>query len=376
MRTHARLSASGSERWINCPGSVAAEDNLPDTTSIYAQEGTCAHELAELCLTHGHNCCDWVDKQLIENNAFTVTQEMADYVQQFLDQVRAFSGELMVEQRVDFSDWVPDGFGTSDVIIIQETQKRMVVRDLKYGQGVKVYAKENTQGLLYALGAYKMVEGIYDIERVMICIDQPRLDHVDEWEIPVEDLLSWGSYLQVKAEDALAENAPRVPGEKQCEFCKAKATCPALAKHTQDIIISDFDDCEPMPLDKLTVDQMAKALANKKLIVSWLDAIEKVAVESLRDGREFPGFKLVAGRSLRKWEDEDTAAAVLIELIGDDAYERTLLTPAKAEKLLGKKKAADIQGLIVKPEGAPTLAPASDKRPAVGITADDFDEVE
>lgn len=378
MSAHAKLSASGSARWINCPGSVAAEADLPDTTSPFAQEGTNAHELAELCLENGHNARDWVGKALVENNAHTVTEEMADYVQQYLDYVRSLEGHLMIEERVDYSDWVPDGFGTADAVIIQGQESVLRVIDLKFGKGVKVYAENNTQGLLYALGVYNMTSMLYDIETVVITIHQPRLDHVDEWSISVDDLLSWGSYFQIKAEEALAEDAPRVPGDKQCEFCKAKAGCPALRDHTVRIIASQFDDCSPKGLERLSDAEMSEALAAKKLILGWLDAIEKRVQQRLMDGDEFPGFKLVAGRSLRKWGDIEDATQALQELLGEDAYERTLLSPAKAEKLLrrlGKKAAVDIQDLIVKPEGAPTLAPASDKRKAVGITANDFDEV-
>lgn len=377
MSTHARLSASGSTTWINCAGSVAAQDGIEDKGSAFAQEGTDAHELGELCLRDGFNASEFVGKPLVENPDCIVTVEMADYVQDYVDYVRSLDGELMIEERVDYSGWVPGGFGTSDAIVIKEPE--LIVTDLKFGQGIKVYAKENTQGILYALGAYDLVRHIYSIETVRIVIHQPRLDHVDEWMITVDELLSWGAFLQVKAEEALEPDAPRTPGEKQCQWCKAKPTCPALAEHTRKIIASDFDDCEPVAVQKLTIDQMAEALANKKLIISWLDAIEAVATERLKNGESFPGYKLVAGRSSRDWaDDESVIANRMIENMGverDALYTQTFITPAAAEKLVGKKKAALLEELIVKSDGKPTMVPDSDKRPALGITADDFDEV-
>jgi len=172
MTAHAKLSASGSHRWAHCPGSVKAEEGIADRSSIAADEGTAAHELAELVLTHGGACHDWIGKRLIESNAYTVDQEMADYVQQYVDYVKSHSGQHEYEQLVDFSEWVPGGFGTADALVLDGNTLRVI--DLKYGKGVQVDAFENTQGLLYALGAMSDYEYIAEIEKVVICIVQPR----------------------------------------------------------------------------------------------------------------------------------------------------------------------------------------------------------
>lgn len=369
MTAHAKLSASGSSRWLNCPGSVEAEDGIKDKGSFFAQEGTCAHELAELVLAQGGSCKDWVGKTLVENNAFSVDQVMVDYVQVYVDYVKSVGGFQDYERRVDYSEWVPGGFGTSDCLAVVDDT--LYVIDLKYGKGVKVDAFENTQGILYALGAWSEMNLIHDFDKVRIVIVQPRLDHIDEWELGVDELMRWGAFISERAELALSKNAERVAGEKQCQWCKAKATCPALESFTRKILINDFDSLESP--DKLTDQQLRDALDAKKLIIGWLDAVESLVTERLESGEPFEGFKLVAGRSLRKWGDESVAARVVFDLVGEDAYEKKLISPAKAEKILGKSKKAAISELVVKPEGKPTLTPESDKRPAINLQDSDFD---
>ena len=371
MTQHAKLSASGSHRWLSCLGSVDAEKSFKDFSSAAAQEGTAAHELAEIVLQNGGNCHALIDKPLIETNTHTVTEEMADYVQEYVDYVTSVGGEQFYEERVDFSEWVPEGFGTSDVIAING--ETLDVIDLKYGKGLRVDADENSQGMLYALGAYNEYGMIYSFKTVRIHIVQPRLDHISVWEISIEDLLKWGAWVAEQAQTIQEGGAPRNPGEKQCQWCKAKAACPAIKSYAENIIMSGFDELDsPMP-DTLNDDELRAALESKKLIVSWLDAVESLVNERLQKGEAFEGFKLVAGRSLRKWGDEEAACDTLEACLGNEAYERKLLTPAKAEKALGKTRAKDIQDLIVKPEGKPTLAPESDKRKSILISVDDFD---
>jgi CRISPR/Cas system-associated exonuclease Cas4 (RecB family) len=377
MTVHAKLSPSSSARWLNCPGSVALLSQLQprQTESPVAREGTCAHELAELVLTDGGTAFDWEGKQLIENNAHTVEREMAAYVQEYVDYVKQFDGEHLYEQGVSFSDWVPGGFGTSDAIIMHEGEMHVI--DLKYGKGVQVDAEQNTQGMLYALGALNEYGMIYSIDTVRIHIVQPRLDHISEWEIRAADLYKWAEWVRERAELANSDEAPRVPGEKQCQWCEAKAVCPELMKYTHDVIGCDFDALDVLAAPNTLSDaQIRKAMDGKKLIAGWLEAVEAHIVNTLKDGKPFPGYKLVAGRSLRQWGDESKAEQVLVDELGDKAHERKLLSPAKAEKMLGKKKADVLEGLIVKPEGKPTLAPESDKRPAVTASADDFEALD
>jgi hypothetical protein len=374
---HAKLGASNAHRWLYCSGSVKAEQGFVDKTSDFAYEGTCAHELSELALRHGKEPQDWIGKPLEENNQWIVGEEMASYVQVYTDYCRAISkgaDEVFIEQRVSYSDWVPEGFGTNDFGAIFLKDKRIKIADLKYGKGVQVDAENNPQAMLYGLGTYAEFGWISEFEWVDIAIIQPRLDHISEWSISVKELLKWAEWVSQRAEAALLPDAERVPGEKQCRFCKAKATCPALMKYTEDIIMADFDDLDDMPSpDTLSQDQLRKVLEHKGLIEGWLSSVESVAQERLESGQGFPGFKLVAGRSLRQWGDSDAADALLSDLIGDKRYSMKLVSPAQAEKLLPKEKRNLLDAIVVKPSGKPTMVPESDKRPPINMTDDDFE---
>ena len=378
MGQHAKLSASGSHRWLACPASVKAEEGLPDKSSIHAAEGTVAHELAEIVLKYGGECQDWIGKKLPES-LWPVDQEMADYIQEYVNFVRyhghqeAFSA---FEVRVDFSDWVPDGFGTCDALIIDG--KTMHVIDLKYGKGVPVSPYQNSQGMLYALGAYADYGDMAEIETVRITIAQPRVNEgaPESWDIPLPELLKWGEWVRQRAEKCFEPDAEFVPGNKQCQWCKAKPTCKALATMTEQAIITEFDDVTDAdsltPVNRLSDDQLAAVLKAKKLIASWLEAVESHVFERLDNGGSFTGYKLVAGKSNRRWIDEAEAGTALFELLGDAAYTQKLLSPAQAEKALGKKQASAIAPFVTKGEGAPTLVPDDDPRPSIGVTADDF----
>jgi hypothetical protein len=240
---------------------------------------------------------------------------------------------------------------------------------------VPVSAFENTQGILYALGAAADYEFLRDIQTVIIVIVQPRIDSISEWSINKEELLRWGEWLSERASAALAEDAPRVAGEKQCRFCRAKPTCAQLLRVTHEVIATDFDNLAQIANpDTLTARQLKKALDNKALIVSWFDAVEQHAFDLLDSGKSFPGYKLVAGRSLRQWADEASAEQTLVDLLAEEAYEKKLLSVAKAEKVLGKSRAGAIADLIVKPQGRPVIVREDDKRAPLGVEAGDFDE--
>ena len=368
MTTHATLGASNAHRWLVCPGSVAAEDGLPNISSPFAEEGTEAHNLAEMALHVGQTALD----------AYA-NREMADFVQMYVDYVNAASkgNALIVEERVSYGDWVKDGFGTADAIVVGDDTLHVI--DLKYGMGVRVDAEENPQAMLYGLGAYSQFEHLADFKRVKITIVQPRLDHISEWEISVPDLLRWAEWVKQRAEATQDPDAPRLPGEKQCRFCRGKLSCAALKTMTEDAIMSSFDDLDNMPkANTLTPDQMRKALDAKPLIEAWLSAIEAQAKAALTSGENFPGYKLVEGRANRKWIGDTRAVEKrLTDLLDTKAFtEPTLISPAQAEKALGKAKAAVIADLITKPQGSPTLAREDDKRPTIGATIDDFSVVD
>jgi hypothetical protein len=371
---HASLGASNAHRWLECSGSVKAEQGFENKSSPFAYEGTCAHELSELALLHDKEPSDWIGKPLVENSEWIVDEDMAQHVTTYTDYVRQVAkgaDDVLIEQRVSYADWVEGGFGTADAVVIKGDS--IHVCDLKYGKGVQVDAENNPQGMLYALGAYAEFGFISDFKTVHISIVQPRLDHISEWSISVKDLLKWAEWVSQRAELALSDEAERTPGEKQCRFCKAKATCPALFKYTEDIIMSDFDDLDDLPSpDRLSDDNLRRVLEAKSLIEGWLTSVETVVRERLEDGRDFKGFKLVEGRSTRRWDDENEAERVLAELVGEDAYSKKLISPAQAEKVVKKTDKAALKDLIVKPAGKATLVPESDKRPPVNLTGDDF----
>jgi hypothetical protein len=381
MAAHAKLSASGSHRWLACPASVTAEQGLPETRSSFANEGTAAHELAEIVLRTQDDCAPWIGSVLPETK-WTVDQEMADYVQQYVDYAReqmshARNAFAAFEVRVDFSDWIPGGFGTCDALIISGDTAHVI--DLKYGKGVPVSPVENTQAMLYALGAYADAVGIVEIKQVQITIVQPRVfdGEPQSWTISVEDLLRWGEWAKQRAEACLAPDAEFVPGDKQCQWCKAKPTCRALATMTEKTIMAEFEDISTpdalRPVNRMTDAEIAEVLRAKALISSWLEAVEDRVVERLTEGEGFPGYKLVAGKANRRWSDEKQAGVALFEMIGDAAYTQKLLSPTQAEKVLGRVRAQEISSLVFKPQGAPTLVVESDPRPSVGgISADDF----
>ena len=373
--SHAKLGASNAHRWLKCPGSVKAEQGIKDQGSSFAHEGTCAHELAEACLVNDFEPGEWVGKSLPEKADWIVDADMAHYVGEYVDYVRAASAladDVLYEQRVDYSDWVQGGFGTADAVILKGDT--IQVCDLKYGKGVQVDAENNPQGMLYALGAYAEFGYLSELKSVKICIVQPRLDHISEWEISVKDLLKWAEWVSQRAEIALTDEAERVPGETQCRFCKAKVTCKALKDYTESIIMSEFDDLDDMASpESLTDKQVRKVLESKSLIEGWLTSVEGYVKERLENGDDFPGFKLVEGRSVRRWGDEDTAADKLADVLGDNRFTRKLVSPAQAEKMLKKDQREILSDLVIKPKGKPTLAPESDKRPGIDATDGDFD---
>jgi hypothetical protein len=233
--------------------------------------------------------------------------------------------------------------------------------------------------MLYALGAYAESRDFADIQTVKISIHQPRIGDGDPqtWEISIADLLKWGEWVRQRAEACLEPGAEFVPGDKQCQWCKAKPTCKALAALTEQTILADFDDVDSpdalTPAAKLTDKQLASVLRAKPLIASWLESIEDYVFDRLEAGEVFPGYKLVAGKANRRWIDEAQAATTLFEMLGDAAFAPAkVLSPAQAEKALGKARVRDIADLIIKPEGAPTLAVYDDPRPSIGVSVNDF----
>lgn len=371
---HSRLGPSSSHRWINCPGSMrmierALADGLikPDTPSAYAEEGTKAHELAATML----------QGKAWDNSEYD--DEMLHHVSDYVEFVQSLSqgyGTLpLVEQAVKYDDWVLGGWGTVDAAIV--SQNDIIVIDLKYGRGVAVDAVGNTQLLLYALGVYQGLDPEHraKIVDISMYIYQPRLDSITEWYIRIGEFLDRAYVIRRAAELALTGDAPLAVGD-WCRFCPVQPICKAQYDHMTQVIGEDFDDLTT-PADLLSPEIISKVLDARSAIESWFRAVSDYATERLLDDLPVPGYKLVAGRSVRQWGDEQTAASVLEVLLGDDgAYTRKLLSPAQAEKTLGKKDSVHLAGLITKTAGSPTLVPSSDPRPAFNNTSvDDFDNV-
>ena len=344
---HAKLSASGSGQWFNCPGSIAAQQGIPNESSPYAQEGTIAHELAEMCLRENID----TDTAIGE-----FTDDMRQHVQTYIDYVRAYlpnsEHRFLVESRVDFSRWVPKGFGTLDAAVIDYNANTVDCFDLKYGKGVQVSPYKNSQQLLYCLGLVNKIKRDLSGYTFRLHIHMPRKFTSDPYELDYAELMAFGEFAAQKAKEALAPDAPRIPGESQCRFCRAKADCPDLYEHTQKIIGDSFDELDS---EGITDEQKRLILDNQSLITDFMQTIREQVQNTLMDGGEFPGYKLVAGRSNRRWLPQ--ATEILESELGDMAFTRKLIGLGAAEKLYG-----DISDLTEKPEGLPTLVPETDRR--------------
>ena len=380
---HAKLSASSAFRWINCPGSVALADRVPAPgSSAYADEGTLAHALAELKLRKFLGDADNYDKELAQIQASEYycgeMDEATDFYAETVQEHLAAAGEdaeLMIEQQFSLDNWVPEGFGTSDAVIIGGSTIEVI--DLKYGKGVKVEAKNNPQLRLYGLGASALFGDLYDFETVRTTIIQPRLDHVSSEELPLEELLLWAEEeVAPRARMAMDGTGYTACGD-WCRWCPAKAICRERAEHNLELAKDDF---KAPPL--LTDEEIGEVLRRAEEIQRWTGDIQTYALEQALAGKRYDGWKLVEGRSNRKYADDLKVAETLVAAGYDEAmlYERKLYGITAMEKLVGKKKlTTTLGGLIIKPAGKPVLVPESDKRKAINTTGAakaDFDNTE
>lgn len=377
-RSHALLSASGSSRWLNCTPSAKLEDEFGEhKDSVYAAEGTLAHELAELFIRRdildniSTSEYDDVYEGIINNELYSY--EMPEYVNTFVDycseQYSAAKAtgiyDCKSEYKVSLKDYVPESFGTIDCTIISGTTLEII--DFKYGKGVPVYADYNTQLMLYALGMLSEVSLLYDITTVRLTIVQPRIDNISSFDISVDDLYKWADeILKPKAEMAFAGEGELNSGD-WCKFCSVKNRCRKLYEDAIKIAKHEFKK----PL-LLTDDEIVEILTKGPKIADWIDSVNTYAKDqAMTANKIWSGFKLVAGRSSRKWLDEDKAgeliAEIAPELSEDEIYKVKLNGITDIEKKIGKKKFALLDEVVVKSAGAPVLVPITDKRPALGI---------
>ena len=369
---HAVLSASSSERWLNCPPSARLCEAYEDKGSDYAAEGTDAHALAEARLKQalGIPTEDPVENLTWYNAEMEdCAQGYAAYVVELLETAKQTCSDpvVMIEQRVDFSRWVPGGFGTGDCICIAEGLLNIV--DLKYGAGIEVSADHNPQMMLYALGALEIFDGIYDIDAVRMTIYQPRKSNISIFEMSKDALLTWAdTELTEKARLAYEGQGNFSCGE-WCRFCKAKAECRERAIYN--LRLAQYDFLNPALLQD---EEIADILGRIDALTSWASDVKEYALQQAISGKEWTGWKLVEGRSNRKYTSEaDVAAAV--ESVGLDPYERKVLGVTAMQKLLGKTRFEELLSpYIEKPQGKPTLVLESDKRPAMNTAKNDFME--
>ncbi len=369
---HALLSASSSHRWLSCPPSARLSQNYEDRESDYAAEGTAAHLLCEykLKIALGLRAVDptpdltYYDQEM---------EECADgyvaYILELIEKAKESCADpvILSEQRLDYSKYAQDGFGTGDCVIAGDGLLYIV--DYKHGQGVLVEAERNPQMMLYGLGALEIFDCLFDIDTVSMTIYQPRRNNISTYTTAKEELYRWGrEELKPKAKLAYSGGGEFLCGE-WCQFCKAKHECRARAKHN--MALAQYDFKLPPLLEDSEVEDI---LSKTGLLISWANDIKAYALQAALGGKEWKGWKLVEGRSIRKYKNEDAVAKV-VYAAGYDPYEKRLKGITAMEKSLGKTRFSELLGNFVeKPPGKPTLVPADDKRPAINTAKEDFEE--
>ena len=365
--THSVLGASAAERWINCPPSARLTAGMQDEETSFAAEGTAAHAL-----------CEWKVRKALKMRAGRrptsdywtdemeeCTDDYRDYIMDLVGQARQICKDpvTMIEQHLDFSCWVPDGYGTGDFLLVADGE--LNIADFKYGRGVPVYADHNPQMMLYSLGALELFDMLYDIHTVTMTIFQPRLSNISVWSIGAEDLYKWAEEeLKPKAEMASKGEGEYTPGS-WCRFCKARNQCRARAESFLELARMEF-----RPPALLSDEEIAEVMQQAEELSRWAsDVMAYATAAAIEDGRHFEGYKIVEGRSVRKFTDTAAVEQAAKEAGYTDIYNKSLITLTAFEKLMGKEVFQNVLGQYVeKPKGKLTLVPVSDKRPEVTIT--------
>ena len=374
MAKHAYLPASASPMWLACPPSAKLCAQQEDHGSPYAQQGTDAHELCQYLVEKalGYNVRDptedltWYDAEMQE-----AAEGYCSFVMEQVAEAKKLCKDplVCVEQTLDFSKWVEHGFGTGDCVIVADELLHII--DFKYGVGVLVEATENSQLKCYALGALDTFGDLYDIRRIRLSIYQPRRENIDTFELTVEELLRWADEVLAPTAKLAYAGEGEFHAGAHCRFCKVRAVCRERANYSMELAKYDFEEAPT-----LDPEEIAAILPQIDTLVSWAEDVKAYALQQALSGQRYPGFKLVEGRSNRKYTDEVAVATAVLNA-GYDPYEKKLLGITAMTKQLGKKKFDELlSGLIIKPQGKPVLAPESDKRPELNTAQNDFMEEE
>lgn len=382
-RAHALLGASGAERWLNCPPSAKLCEHMADTSNVHSDTGVAAHELAEALLRRRILPCNSKQRKELDakieackaNKYYDAEMERligeyVTFVAERFSEMKARTGDVLVklEESLDYAEWVPEGFGTGDVVLVADGTIEII--DLKYGNRL-VCAENNPQLRLYALGAWSAYNWLYDINEVRMTIVQPRRDNISAATMSVEDLLEWAE-TEVKPKALLAyEGKGEYKAGSHCQWCKAKGNCRARADENMKVLAQEFK--EPALLSN---EEIGSVLFIAEQLKAWATDVEKYALEQARSGNPIPQWKLVEGGSKRFITDKEQAINILLDAGFD---ENNVLKPrelegiGKLEKQIGKKKLTELlAGYIVKPAGAPTLVPETDARPELNSIEADF----
>lgn len=372
---HSPLPPSSAFRWMECTPSAKLNAALPDSTSEYALQGTAAHALCEYKLLKllGKDAKDPTeDLTYFDAEMADCTDSYQQYVSEQIEKAKHFCKDpiVLVEQKLDFSKWVPQGFGTGDCVIVADNV--LTVIDFKYGVGVLVEAEQNPQMMLYALGALALFDSIYDIENVVMTILQPRRDNISTYELSKKELLQWADKILSPAAQLAAKGEGEFKAGKHCRFCKVKATCRKRAEYNLELARYDFE----MPAN-LEDTEIEVILSKADELAAWCSDIKEYALQQALNGKQWDDWKLVEGRSVRKYINDD-AVAETVKNAGYDPYEHKVLGITAMTRMLGKAKFESLlSSFIEKPTGKPALVPKSDKRPSIDKAvqaADDFKE--
>lgn len=389
-REHSPLGPSASDRWMNCPGSVLLTLDYPDSSSVYAEEGTFAHLVSEWCRVHNKPAEAYIGT-MSDCGKFEVTPLFAAQVQMYLDYLYDFgAGEVgaWYEMRVTYDAWVPFGFGKADDIRIDPGQRVCQVTDLKFGEGVKV--NTGNQNRCYALGVFQDMGHLYDIDRFKLVVHQPRLDHVSEEEISTKELILWAQdEAKPAAEEAIQPGATFKAGS-HCRWCPARADCSYRAQYNLEVMAGEMDNLEKDPdtgfsnATSIPDEVLGKLFGELDNIRSWANAVEERTLSRVQARHEIIGpdglpLKMVAGRSgARSWKDKVEAEKALrgTKLKVKEILPPSLISPTQAEKMLGKKHPVLGPDLVSKSKGKPVLVLGSDPRPAYAVSSDEMDDLE